>query len=98
MDDCGAQQANIGVDQISGVEVFGGSTRIPSLLAAIRDRYPTLTVARHVDGDESLVFGAAHYSGMITSPQYHHFHSLPIRFFTLVSMAFMYAGHIPQLY
>jgi molecular chaperone DnaK (HSP70) len=58
-------KSSVSINDVTAIEVFGGSMRMPSIISSLRQRHPSTSIARHIDGDESLVFGAAHYSAVI---------------------------------
>ena len=51
---------------IHGIEIFGGCVRIPSIQNALRTAFPEIPLGKHVDGEEAVVLGAAHYAGVLT--------------------------------
>jgi molecular chaperone DnaK (HSP70) len=60
------QQAGLKAEDITGgIELFGGGVRVPKVQSTLREAFPNLALHKHIDGDESAVFGAGHYLAVL---------------------------------
>lgn len=48
--------------EINGVELIGGSVRIPKLQSILNQTFPGVDVGTHINGDESMALGSVFYA------------------------------------
>merc|ERR1712065_124581 len=59
--------SGLDLERLDLLEIFGGGTRIPHLQKKIMDTFKRDTLDRHVNSDESAVFGASFFAAMQSS-------------------------------
>lgn len=54
-----------GEEDVKGIELFGGVIRIPAIQKAISSALSSIPLGKHVDGEEAVILGSAHYAGVL---------------------------------
>lgn len=52
-------RSGVDVSQLANVELLGGGSRVPAVIAAVQDALGGAELSRHLDSDEAVVWGAA---------------------------------------
>lgn len=61
------ETANITLDEINSLVLFGGGVRVPAIQQQISDLVGAAKIARNVDGDEAAVFGSVLHAAAVSA-------------------------------
>jgi hypoxia up-regulated 1 len=61
------QKANITLDHVKSLVLFGGGVRVPAIQNKLREYVGESKIARNVDGDEAAVFGAVLHAARVSA-------------------------------
>ena len=53
------EKAGLTKDDITSVELIGGSSRIPKVNAVVKEFFDPVEVGSHINGDEAMAYGSA---------------------------------------
>lgn len=59
--------ANMTIDDISQIELLGGSVRIPKVQEVLKTKINPSLIGQHMNGDDSMAFGACFFSANFSS-------------------------------
>jgi hypoxia up-regulated 1 len=58
---------NMTIEDISQIELIGGSVRIPKVQEVLKTKIPENKIGQHINGDDSMAFGACFHSANFSS-------------------------------